>query len=165
MGLCVMLAWCALLTGCISASLDHVEEVDGFDWNTLKRDEILISPLIDLRALTPAEKVEPRFDFFSVEKAMKYAQTFKESFFKMRKDIRMFGEGGAFEYLVKVDGLKEVALQAMARQPLSVEMRDKIVAGSQGIRFVFFFVITREWYEQKFDYFRNAYWDAACLTI
>ncbi len=140
-----LLLICVTLSGCISTSVSHVDTEEGFDWNTLKRDQILMSPLLDLREEKSAPNGETEtLRFFSDIERIAYPEKFKQVFVKHRKDIRVFGAGGAFEHMSKLKDLDAIAKDVIAKRPLSDDVRQRILEGSQDIRFIFFFAVTSE---------------------
>lgn len=135
----------ALAAACISTGVSKVESDEGFDWNTLKRDQILMSPLLDLLDIKNAPPGQSKtLEFFSDAERISYPEKFKQEFVKQRKDIRVFGAGGAFEHMSNLPNLDAIAREVFAKRPLADETRQKILEGSQGIRFIFFFAITSE---------------------
>jgi hypothetical protein len=127
-----------------------VSDVDAdpsFDWNAIKRDQILMTPLVDLR---PAD--QRRDAFFTDKERHAYPEAFKQTFFKLRKDIRVFGAGGAFDNMAKLPNFDDAARQVFAKSPLPADTVAAIKAGAQDIRFVFFFAITRERTQHGFQY-------------
>jgi len=134
-----------LLSGCLATGLSDVDAEEGFDWSTLMRDQLLMTPLVDLRP-------QPASPFFDDAERAAYPERFKLTFQKMRKDIRVFGAGGAFENMAKLPNLTQLAAQALAKQPFSDADVEKIKAGSQDIRFTFFFAVTEERIGYDFRY-------------
>ena len=134
-----------LTTGCISTGVSNIETDEGFDWNTLKRDQILMSPLLDLRdrKIAPAGQNQS-LEFFSSAERVSFPEKFKQEFVRLRKDIRVFGAGGAFEHMSALKDLDSIARDVMAKRALSDDVRSRVLAGSQDIRFVFFFAVTAE---------------------
>ena len=136
---------CLLLSGCISTGVSHIDAQEGFDWNTLKRDQILMSPLLDLREEKGAPIAEAgSLTFFSDADRVAYPEKFKQVFVKHRKDIRVFGAGGAFEHMSKLKDLDSIAKEVLAKRPLADDVRQRVLEGSQDIRFIFFFAVTSE---------------------
>ena len=133
------------LCGCIATSLSHVDKDPEFNWDALKRDQILMTPLIDLRqnSLAP-EKHREKLKFFSDPERIAYAEKFKQVFFKLRKDIRVFGAGGAFEHIANQPALLDVTRAVVAKTPVENAKWLQLVSGAQDIRFVFFFTVTGE---------------------
>ncbi len=134
-----------LLTGCLATGVSSVDSDPEFNWDTLKRDQILMSPLADLRAGGGEA-------FFEDKERLAYPEEFKQVFFKLRKDIRVFGAGGAFTNMTKVENLPELAGKALAKEPLSEADVARLKAGSQEIRFVFFFAVTAEHLSHDYSY-------------
>jgi hypothetical protein len=135
----------ALLAGCISTGVSHIDSDENFDWNTLKRDQILMSPLVDLRVKKTAPIGQDQtLDFFSAEETIAYPEKFKQVFFRLRNDIRVFGAGGAFSHIASLENLKTIAREVIEKRPLVDEVRNKILEGTQGIRFIFFFAVSEE---------------------
>lgn len=133
------------LGGCISTQLNDTWSAPDFSWDTLKRDEILMTPLLDLR---PVHKP----DFYSEKESLSYAETFKQAFFKLRKDIRIFGAGGAFENIASFRHLDAIGRAAFARTPLAPVELSAIRASNQGIRFLMVFGVTRESLTKTVEY-------------
>jgi hypothetical protein len=140
---------------CISNDLDNVYSAADFDWNTLKRDQILMTPLLDLRGsvVTPAG-FENSLPPFSPKESLAYPEIFKQVFFKERKDIRVFGAGGAFEKLSQLENLNDLAQKVLRQEPLPAADVKKIRAANQDIRFIFFLVFAGE--SLSYDYRFNA---------
>lgn len=133
------------LTACVSANLSNVDSAPDFDWDTLKRDQIVMTPVLDLRGevTTPpgfADAVAP----FSPEQVIAYPEKFKQVFFKRRKDIRVFGAGGAFEKISKIPNLAEIGRKVMNKEVIPPEDVKVIRDSNQDIRFVFFFIFAGE---------------------
>jgi hypothetical protein len=133
------------LPGCISTQLSERYEDEGFSWETLKRDQILMTPLLDLRPSGESKEV-----LFDEGKRLSYAESFKQAFFKLRKDIRVFGEGGAFTALSQNKDLAQIARDVLDRKALSTTATERLVTGTQGIRFFMFFTVTAEKLERSF---------------
>lgn len=123
--------------GCLSTSLSDEWSDPSFSWDTLKRDQILMTPLLDLRG-----REEPKF--YAEAKTVEYAEAFKQRFFELRKDIRVFGAGGAFEYVAGLRNLKAIGRAAFARTPLGDADLATLRSGNQEIRFLMVFAITEE---------------------
>lgn len=134
-----------LLGGCLATGLSDVDAEEGFDWSTLMRDQLLMTPLVDLRP-------QPASPFFDDAARAAYPEQFKLTFQKLRKDIRVFGAGGAFENMAKLPNLAQLAAKALAKQPLEDADVQKIKAGNQDIRFAFFFAVTDERIGYDFRY-------------
>lgn len=151
MRLLLSLVFSALLSGCIMTRLDHVETEPNFNWDVLKRDEIVITPLLDLRVGPSAEVSK----FFSQKEQEEYAEKFKQEFFKTRKDIRVYGAGGAFEKLKNVPQLAEIAHKVLKKEPLTEAEQQSLEASTQDIRFIFFFTVPDEHLQQKYQTFKD----------
>ncbi len=133
------------LDGCISTHISQIEVDPGFDWDALKRDEILMTPLFDLRKSPSApEGFKKDLTFFSDSERLDYPQEFKKIFARLRHDIRVFGAGGAFENMLKVANLKDLAERVVDKIPLEAKDVEALKEGNQAIRFIFFFAITDE---------------------
>ena len=146
-----------LLNSCISVSLTSVATDPNFNWDALKRDQILMTPLLDLRrnVMTPpgmSDKVAPLTD----KEREAYAEKFKQAFFKLRKDIRVFGAGGAFEKISVVENLPELGTRILQKETLSNEDVETIRASTQDIRFVFFFTFVGEELHYNYRYEKPA---------
>jgi len=148
-----LLLFSALTTGCISTGVSHIDVDEGFDWNTLKRDQILMSPLLDLREkkIAPAGQNQT-LEFFSSAERIAYPEKFKQEFVRLRKDIRVFGAGGAFDHMSQLKDLDAIARDVMSKRSLSDDVRARILEGSQEIRFIFFFAVTGERNYYEVDY-------------
>lgn len=133
------------LSGCIATGVSSVDADPEFNWDALKRDQILMSPLVDLR---PGGGEA----FFTDKERFDYPEAFKQVFFKLRKDIRVFGAGGAFQHMAKIGNLPELARQALEKTPLADSDAQRIKTGSQEIRFVFFFAVTAERITHDYSY-------------
>jgi hypothetical protein len=132
-------------SGCVLTRLTHVESAQGFDWDTLKRDEIVMTPLLDLRVAPKAPPgEEARLAFVDAATASGYAEKFKQTFAGLRHDLRVFGAGGAFEHVETTTGLADVARHVLAKEPLAPEALAALRAGSQDIRFLWVFALTDE---------------------
>jgi hypothetical protein len=122
-----------------------VESDPSFDWNTLKRDEILMTPLLDLRGDV---KTPPGFESavapFSQEEAEAYPEKFKKEFFQRRKDIRVYGAGGAFEKISKIENLSEIGAKVLNKEQIPPADIKRIRDSNQGIRFIFFYIFAGE---------------------
>ncbi len=134
-----------LLTGCLTTGVSSIDADPEFNWDTLKRDEILMSPLVDLR-------LGGGQPFFADKDRLAYAEEFKQVFFKLRKDIRVFGAGGAFTNFTKVENLPDLARKVLSKEPLPDADVARLKAGSQDIRFVFFFAVTAEHLSHDYSY-------------
>ena len=139
----------AALTGCLSTRLSNEWSDPNLSWDTLKRDQIVMTPLIDLRPDATRANDE-RGAFFDEKRRIQYAEDFKQAFFKLRKDIRIFGAGGAFEHVTKVPKLDSVVQQILAKQPLPVDTVRLIEGGTQQIRFLMAFAVTKESVRRSF---------------
>lgn len=141
----VILFLAAALGGCLSTSLSHEWEAPGFSWDTLKRDQILMTPLLDLRMSprAPAGR-ENELKFYGDAMRRDYAEDFKQAFFKLRKDIRMFGAGGAFDGVAALPQLEEIGRSVFAKTPLAEADAAAIRAKNQDIRFLFVLAVDRE---------------------
>lgn len=137
------------LTGCISTSVDQKYSAEGFSWDTLKRDQIVMFPFQDLREGVDAN--DPNLTFFDAKKSTEYAEAFKQVFFKLRKDIRLFGAGGAFEALEKIPNLQQKAKLIASKQPLSEQDLGEIKQGTQDIRFFMVVSLARESINRQFQ--------------
>ncbi len=134
-----------LLTGCVMTSLSEVESDPEFAWDTLKRDQILMTPLLDLRGeVTAPPGHAGDVAFMTAAQQGEYAEAFKQRFFHLRRDIRVFGAGGAFEYLARQPRLRDLAAQMLRKEPLAPADLQLVRDGTQDIRFVFVFAIDRE---------------------
>lgn len=144
---------CALLSGCIATALTDVDVEPGFDWDSLKRDQIVMTPLLDLRGDKAAPSGQQKLlDFFDDSDRLAYPEKFKQEFFELRKDIRVFGAGGAYDHIAKVDDLAKVATKVFAKEALGDADMSRLTSGMQGIRFLFFFAMTAESLQYGFDY-------------
>lgn len=142
----VLISTCVwFLQACISVKVDNIEAVDGFDWDTLKRDLIVMTPLIDLRG--DVER-PPGYDAdilpFSQKQSIAFAEIFKQLFFKLRKDIRVFGAGGAFDAIAKIPTLPEISRKVLAKETLSLSEQRLLNRARQDKRFIFFFNFVSE---------------------
>lgn len=135
------------ISGCLSVSPVEVEAADDFNWEAMKRHNILMTPLLDLRTGVSEPGKDTRFE--DQKTSVSYAEKFKQAFFKLRNDIRVFGEGGAFEHVSSLPNLTAIARSVIAKQPVSATDVKAISDGSQDIRFVFFYAITDE--KLKYD--------------
>jgi hypothetical protein len=142
---------CVTNFSCIHASLDKIESDPDFNWDSLKRDEILMTPLIDLRDQPSVPRgAESLVAPFSTEEKLAYAEVFKQKFFILRKDIRVFGAGGAFESLASIKKLDDLAGRVVANQNLTRQEIDLLRSTTQDIRFIFFFDFSME--RLQYDY-------------
>ena len=142
----------SLLPSCLSVGVDHVDTEPGFDWDTMKRDQILMTPLLDLRTgVVSVPGQDSLVAPFSSEQNIAYAEAFKQVFFKWRKDIRVFGAGGAFENISTLPNLPELSRKALNKEPFSPEDVAKIRELNQGIRFIFFFNLVGERLEYRYS--------------
>jgi len=149
-----VLLLCSVLSlqGCIAVSVDKIDAEPGFDWDTLKRDLILMTPLIDLRSDVQTPKTyEKNVAPFSREQEIEYAEVFKKAFFKKRKDIRVFGAGGAFESISKIANLKDIAKKVLNKEDLSPDEKTSLDDARQDKRFIFFFNFTNERLQFEFS--------------
>ena len=144
---------CLLLSSCMMSGVDKIDADPDFDWDSIKRDEILMTPLIDLRDVITPPGEESLAAPYSQDENIAYAEKFKQVFFKNRKDIRVYGAGGAFEKISAVDNLTDIARKVVSRKPLTLEESEKLRATTQGIRFVFFFDFAKErlFYDYNLD--------------
>lgn len=143
----------AFLSSCIATHIDEEFQDPSFSWEILKRDEILMMPLQDLRenlAHTPDQA--KLFEFFSDAERKGYPERFKQVFFKTRKDIRVYGAGGAYESLLAASNLKEKTKQILDRVPLAEQSIGEMKNGTQGIRFFIAFAVTKEDVAKSFSY-------------
>ena len=133
------------LTGCLATSLSQVDSDPDFNWSAIKRDQILMTPLQDLRrSPTAPDGHAEKLKFFSEKERLAYPEKFKQVFFKLRKDIRVFGAGGAFEHVANQPALNSIAKNVFEKTPVTHEQWLPLIAGAQDNRFVFFFAITDE---------------------
>lgn len=163
-----------LLCSCISTSLSSVEADPDFNWDTLKRDQILMTPLVDLRGNVIAPQgYESQVEKFTDKDRADYAEKFKQAFFKLRKDIRVFGAGGAFEKLSEIKNIDQISSKVLNKEPLTAEETDHIRNANQDIRFIFFFTFAGEElnfsysysYPQKKPYIEKSYRAVRQMTI
>jgi hypothetical protein len=141
------------LTSCVSANLAKVDSDSNFDWNSLKRDQILMTPLLDLRGdVKFPEGREDTVTPFSKEQNLAYPEKFKQVFFKRRKDIRVFGAGGAFEKISTIENLDAIAERVLKKEPLEPSDVKRIRDSNQDIRFLFFFVFAGESVRYGYQY-------------
>ncbi len=133
------------LQSCLMVGVDKIDAVEGFDWDTLKRDLIVMTPLMDLRkdVVTPPG-FEKDVAAFSEKEILNYPEIFKRIFFEYRKDIRVFGAGGAFENISKIPGLSDMARKVLAKETLSPDEQKLLNDSRQDKRFIFFFNFTDE---------------------
>lgn len=144
---------CGLLPGCIATHIDDEFQDPSFSWDILKRDQILMMPLQDLRGIVPQDPEQAKlYEFFSEAECKKYPETFKQVFFKTRKDIRVYGAGGAYESLLVAPNLKEKTKQILDKVPLSEQFSSEMKAGTQNIRFFMAFAVTKESVSKNFHY-------------
>lgn len=139
--LCIL----SLLSGCVAVSMDKVESIEGFNWDTLKRDLIVMTPVLDLRGdvrvPTGFEKdVAP----FTDKQNIDYAEAFKQTFFGYRKDIRVFGAGGAFENISKIPNLTSIAKKVFSKETLPLTEQRLLHRARQDKRFICFFTFSGE---------------------
>ncbi len=135
---------CLLVSSCLMSGVDKIDADPDFDWNSIKRDEILMTPLIDLRDIITPPGDENLASPYTRDENIAYAEAFKQVFFKNRKDVRVYGAGGAFEKISSVENLSEIAKKVVSRKPLSLEETERLRATTQGIRFIFFFDFAKE---------------------
>lgn len=147
--LCAWILCVISLSGCISAGISDVDVEPGFDWDALKRDEIVMTPFIDLRQGSGLPANAP---FFTDDERHAFPERFKQVFFKVRKDIHVYGAGGAFENLSKLTNLKDIADDVIGKRALKDADVEAIKAANQGIRFVFFFAMVEERLTHDFSY-------------
>lgn len=144
-GILCLLLLSPVFHSCVSPHLSKVDADPNFDWNTLKRDQILMTPLLDLRG---SVSTPPGFENlvapFSNEQATAYPEKFKQEFFHLRKDIRVFGAGGAFEKISKIENLADIGAKVLKKEPLAPEDVLRIRKSNQDIRFIFFYVFAGE---------------------
>ena len=141
------------LPGCIVTHIDEEFQDPTFSWETLKRDEILMLPLQDLRESVPTDPgVAKLFQFFSDTERKDYPEKFKQVFFKTRKDIRVYGAGGAYDHIIVAPNLKDKAKQIIDRNALSDQAIDEMKDGTQDIRFFMAFAVTKEDVAKSFSY-------------
>lgn len=131
-----------LLNGCISINKVEVDAVADFSWEDMKRHRILMTPLLDLRPESEVSGKDYRFE--DDKSCLAYAEKFKQAFFKLRNDIRVYGEGGAFDHVSSLSNLRQIARTVLAKQPVPESDVKAIIEGSQEIRYVFFYAITEE---------------------
>lgn len=143
----VLLTLAMMLPACLMTGVSQVDTDPEFDWNTIKRDQILMTPLVDLRP--SAARGQP---FFTDQERLGYPEKFKQTFFKLRKDLRVFGAGGAYEKMAGLPQFDELARRVFAKEALPADAVAAIKAGAQEIRFIFFFAITRESLDHSFQY-------------
>lgn len=139
-------------SSCIVTSIDQEYRDPTFSWDTLKRDQILMMPLEDLREkqmIPPNE--EHLYKFYTPEQSIAYAEAFKQVFFKTRKDIRVFGAGGAYENISALKDLKQKTSEIMEKKPFSAETLEQVKAGTQDIRFFMAFAVTYEQLSKSFS--------------
>lgn len=160
----ILLCSLHLLPCCVSINMDKVEAVDGFDWEALKRDLIVMTPLLDLRGEV---KHPPGYEAdvlpFSEKQAIAFAEIFKQRFFKLRKDIRVFGAGGAFEAIAKIQTLPEISRKVLAKEKLSPAEQKLLNRARQDKRFIFFFNFAEE--RLHFEYSVSAPSEARGLYV
>jgi len=134
-----------VIQSCVSVQVDKIDSADGFDWETLKRDLIVMTPLLDLRGDVTRP---PGYDVdvlpFSQKQSIAFAEIFKQQFFKLRKDIRVFGAGGAFESIAKIPNLEEISRKVLAKEKLSLSEQRLLNRARQDKRFIFFFNFVEE---------------------
>jgi hypothetical protein len=141
------------LSSCLSTGLTEVDSDPDFDWNSLKRDKIVMMPVIDLRKNPMAPHGhESALTFFTEAECLSYPEAFKQVFFKLRKDIRVFGAGGAFEKLSKLANIHALTEHALDKTPLRETDVASVNEVKQRIRYVFFFAITGENLHYDFEY-------------
>jgi hypothetical protein len=126
-------------------SVDKKFQDPDFSWDTLKRDEILMMPLIDMRRSNEPE-------FFDDKTRIALAEEFKQSFFKRRKDIHMYGQGGAFEAMIEAEKLSEIQKRMILREDLSTDDKNVLTRKTQDIRFFMSWAIDRESLDRDFHF-------------
>ncbi len=153
-----------LLQACVSVKVDKIDAVDGFDWETLKRDLIVMTPLLDLRGQV---QHPPGYDAdvlpFSQKQSVAFAEVFKQRFFKLRKDIQVFGAGGAFDGIAKIAILPEISRKVLAKETLSLSDQRLLNRARQDKRFIFFFNFAEE--KLHFEYSMTIPLDANGLYV
>ena len=141
----------SLLPGCVMVRLDNIESEPNFNWDVLKRDQIVMTPLLDLRP-SQSQAMQP---FFTRSEQEAYAELFKQEFFKWRKDIRVFGAGGAFEKLKNMPNLTELAEKILNKESLTAVETESLKAATQDIRFVLFLSMPSEKLSHKFHTYKD----------
>lgn len=140
-------------TGCLLVDQPEIYSEPGFDWNTLKRDQILMTPLLDLRKAPQFEPGTERHQVsFSQAESLAFPEKFKQKFYFLRKDIRIFGAGGAFEQVSKIQSLPQAAEAILARSLIDQNTYREIKEKSQEIRFLMVMAIVDEKLFHSFSY-------------
>lgn len=141
-----------MVTSCLTPKLTHLSKDEGFDWDSIKRDQILMTPLHDWRPdPTAKHAAHKELDFFTEAERQAYPENFKQVFFTLRKDIRVFGAGGAFDGVSRIPGIADAGSLAINKQPLPSDMVTAITQRNQDIRFLLFFGVTQESLDHSFN--------------
>ncbi|MCX6116674.1 MAG: hypothetical protein NT027_03970, partial [Proteobacteria bacterium] len=97
-------------------------------------------------------RLDKKLPFFSDKQRNEYPEKFKQVFFKNRKDIRMFGAGGAFEKLIENENLPDKSESMIRNKPLSDSQLNELKSGTQGIRFFMAFAVMKDNTRYDFSY-------------
>ena len=118
---------------------------------SLRPGSILITPLLDLRNT----KLEPtsKMDFYPQEQRIIYAEALGKILFSNSKKHRVRTSGEAFDQIINLKTLNELARKANSGTPPPAIESSKIESILSGFQYLIFFSLTNE--EAKYDYTRE----------
>lgn len=112
--------------------------------DAIKSSDLVITPLIDLRNLKNAPLDGSTPPTFSDQQRYFYASVLRDAILKKRQDVRPHSSGSAFDWVARVENLRDLATRANAKSPLSNEDQARIKSGLNGYRYVIFFTFLED---------------------
>ena len=129
----------ALNSSCVTPSRRVRMPQASTQLDVIRSSDMVITPLIDLRNLknVPLDGTTP--PTFSDQQRYFYANSLREAISNKRQDVRPHSSGPAFNWVARVENLRELALKANSKIPFPNEDVTLIKSGLSGYRFVVFF--------------------------
>ncbi len=112
--------------------------------DAIRSSDLVITPLIDLRNLknVPLDGTTP--PTFSDQQRYFYANSLREAILNKRQDVRPHSSGPAFDWVARIEKLRDLALKANSKTPFPNEDVTLIKSGLTGYRFVVFFTFLED---------------------
>lgn len=134
-----------------AAHLSAQPNTTEFDVNSLRKGDVIITPLIDLR--DPKEKIDinKKIDFYTPSQRTHLSENLGKILFSGSKYYRYITSGSALDEFIKIKNLGDITRRANSAAPLSPSDLSKINSVLPGFQYVIFFSFTHEKLNRQFS--------------
>lgn len=133
-----------LNASCVSAPIRMRRVQEPAQLDAIRSSDMVITPLMDLRNLKNAPLDGSTPPTFSDQQRYFYASSLRDAILSKRQDVRPHSSGPAFDWVARIENLRELALKANQKSPLSNQDAALIKSGLNGFRFVVFFTFLED---------------------